>query len=108
IRSMRILRQIFLYRTLYLLLFPTFILLAIFNLIPFFMAFATSLTRYEVGTPPEFIGLQNYLDFFGDPTLWISFRNMAFLTAFAVMVTIIVPLTVAKLIFSLSFASPRA
>jgi raffinose/stachyose/melibiose transport system permease protein len=102
------LRQIYPHRALYLLLFPTFILLAIFNLIPFFMAFATSLTRYEVGTTPEFIGLQNYLGFFGDPTLWISFRNMAFLTAFAVMVTIIVPLTVAKLIFSLSFTSPRA
>src|SRR5690242_11256999 len=93
------------HRALYVLLLPTFILLAIFNLIPFFMAFGTSLTRYEVGATPEFIGLQNYFDFFRDPTLWFSFRNMAFLTAFAVVVTIIVPLTVAKLIFSLSFTS---
>src|SRR4051812_35899074 len=96
------------HRALYLLLLPTLILLGVFNLIPFVLAFATSLTRYEVGTAPEFVALQNYLDYFRDPTLLVSFRNMAFLTGFAVLVTIVVPLTVAKLIFTLSFSSPRA
>jgi raffinose/stachyose/melibiose transport system permease protein len=105
---MRTLREIFRHRALYLLLLPTFILLSIFNLIPFVLAFATSLTRYEVGAPADFVGLQNYFEYFRDPTLWISFRNMLFLTAFAVAATIIVPLTVAKLIFTLSFSSPRA
>jgi raffinose/stachyose/melibiose transport system permease protein len=104
---MNTIRRIFQHRALYLLLLPTFILLGVFNLIPFILAFATSLTRYEVGTSPDFVGLQNYLDYFRDPTLLVSFRNMAFLTGFAVLVTIVVPLTVAKLIFTLSFSSPR-
>src|SRR2546423_660864 len=96
------------HRTLYLLLLPTFLLLAIFSLIPFVLAFITSLCQYEVGEPPSFVGLSNYVEYLHDPTLWISFRNMLFLTTFAVIVTIVVPLTVAKLIFTLSFSSPRA
>jgi len=89
-------------RALYLLLLPTFLLLSIFNVVPFVLAFAASFTRYEVGESPEFIGLANYRDYLSDPTLFISFRNMLFLTSFAVVMTIVVPLTVAKLIFSLS------
>src|SRR5438105_5144972 len=90
------------HRALYLLLLPTFLLLSIFSLVPFVLAFATSLCEYEVGESPKFVGLANYREYFSDQTLLISFSNMLFLTTFAVIVTIIVPLTIAKLIFSLS------
>src|SRR5262245_61724820 len=90
------------YRTLYVLLLPTFLLLSIFSLVPFGLAFATSLCQYEVGESPVFVGLANYREYFTDQTLLISFSNMLFLTTFAVVVTVIVPLTIAKLIFSLS------
>ncbi|HZZ41742.1 MAG TPA: sugar ABC transporter permease [Tepidisphaeraceae bacterium] len=95
------------YVPLYLILFPTFLLLAIFCLIPFIWAFVTSFYEYEVGAPAHFVGLSNYSTYlFHDHTLGESLGNMAFLTLFAVVVTVIVPLTIAKLIFSLS--SPRA
>jgi len=94
------------YRPLYFLLLPTFLLLSVFSLVPFLLAFATSLCQYEVGESPTFVGLANYREYFTDQTLLISFSNMLFLTTFAVVATVIVPLTIAKLIFSLS--SPRA
>ena len=91
---------------LYALLAPTFILLAVFSLVPFAVAFITSFYDYEVGGDSRFIGLANYAEYFRDYTFVESFRNMLFLTAFSVVMVIVVPLTVAKLIFSLS--SPRA
>ncbi len=87
---------------LYVLLLPSFALLAVFCLVPFVWAFTTALYRFEVGEAPVFVGLANYQRYLRDPTLWISFSNMIFLTGFAVAVTVVIPLTVAKLIFSLS------
>ena len=94
--------SIFNNRALYLLLLPTFLLLSVFSLIPFVLAFSTSLCRYEVGETPVFVGLSNYREYVSDPTLLPSFRNMIFLTGIAVIIVMIVPLVVAKLIFSLS------
>ncbi len=87
---------------LYALISPTFILLAVFSVVPFVIAFATSMYDYEVGGEAKFIGLANYREYMHDYTLLASFGNMLFLTAFAVVVVAVVPLTVAKLIFSLS------
>jgi len=87
---------------LYATLAPTFILLAVFCLVPFVIAFATSFFDYEVGGEAKFVGLSNYAEYVHDYTFWQSFGNMAFLTAFAVVVVMVVPLVVAKLIFSLS------
>lgn len=87
---------------LYALLAPTFILLAVFCLVPFAVAFITSFYDYEVGGESRFIGLANYAEYLRDYTFLESFRNMLFLTAFHVVAVIVVPLVVAKLIFSLS------
>ena len=88
--------------SLYALLAPTFILLAIFSLVPFIVAFLTSFYDYEVGGESTFVGLANYTEYLGDYTFWPSLFNMMLLTAFHVIVVMIVPLTIAKLIFSLS------
>ncbi|HEV2292429.1 MAG TPA: sugar ABC transporter permease [Tepidisphaeraceae bacterium] len=87
---------------LYAILAPAFILLAIFSLVPFVIAISTSFFDYEVGGDATFIGLSNYLEYFHDYTFWKSFGNMFFLTGFHVVAVMIVPLAVAKLIFSLS------
>ena len=87
---------------LYVLIAPTFILLGVFSLIPFMIAFATSFYDYEVGGESKFVGLANYLEYAGDYTFLESFRNMLFLTGFHVLCVMVVPLVVAKLIFSLS------
>lgn len=86
----------------YILLLPTFILLSIFNFTPFFWAFSKSFYEFEIGEEPTFVGFLNYIDYFNDPTFIPSFRNMIFLTVCAVIITIIFPLGIAKLIFSLS------
>ncbi|HYO09168.1 MAG TPA: sugar ABC transporter permease [Tepidisphaeraceae bacterium] len=86
---------------LYALLAPTFILLAIFSLVPFAVAFLTSFYDYEIGGDSRFVGLANYREYLRDDTFGESFRNMLLLTAIHVVAVIVVPLTVAKLIFSL-------
>jgi raffinose/stachyose/melibiose transport system permease protein len=86
----------------YALLLPTLGLLGVFTFVPMLWAFTTSLFEYEVGGDAQWVGLANYAEFFtDDPTFLISFRNMFFLTAFAVGVRLVVPLVVAKLIISL-------
>jgi len=89
---------------LYLLVAPTFVLLAVFSVVPFVWAFGKSFYEFEIGEQPRFVGLANYGEYFRDVTFAQSFGNMLFLTGFAVCVVIVVPLTVAKLIFSLSSA----
>jgi len=89
------------YISCYLLLLPTYVLVSVFSFVPFIWAFSKSFYRYEVGGESEFIGFANYLEYFSDPTFGPSFYHMGFLTAFAVVVGIVVPLIVAKLIFSL-------
>ena len=87
---------------LYALIAPTFLLLATFSLVPFVIAILTSFFNYEVGGHAKFVGLSNYLEYFHDYTFWKSFGNLMFLVTFQVIVVMIVPLVVAKLIFSLS------
>ncbi len=83
------------------LVLPTLALLGVFTFTPMIWAFSKSLTRYEIGEDPEWVGVSNYREYLSDPTFLASFANMLFLTAFAVLVRLIVPLTVAKLIISL-------
>lgn len=84
------------------LLLPTFILLGVFTFIPFVWAFTTSFYELEVGGESKFVGFENYLAFFNDPTFWPSLAHMVFLTIFGVVVVMVFPLLYAKLIFSLS------
>jgi len=91
----------------YLLLLPTFVLLAVFTFIPFVWAFSTSFYAYEIGGDSRFVGLQNYVTFFRDPTFWPSLGHMAFLTLFGVGVVMVFPLVYAKLIHSLSSERAR-
>lgn len=87
---------------LYGLLAPTFVLLAIFSLIPFVIAIVTSFFDYEVGGSATFVGLANYREYVHDYTFAESFGNLLFFCTFSVVAVMIVPLVVAKLIFSLS------
>lgn len=80
---------------------PTFALLAVFSLVPFVWAFATSFYEYEVGGDSRFVGLANYAEYLHDPTLISSFANLLFLTVFGLIVVWTSPLLIAKLIFSL-------
>lgn len=85
----------------YAMLTPTFALLAVFSLVPFLWAFVTSFYDYEVGGESRFVGMANYVEYFSDPTLLISIKNLLFMTLFGVAVVMTAPLIVAKLIFAL-------
>jgi raffinose/stachyose/melibiose transport system permease protein len=93
--------------SLYALLTPTIVLLAVFSLVPFVWAFLTSFYDYEVGGESRFVGLANYAEYLHDPTLVPSFANLLFLTVFGCLVTVTFPLAIAKLIFSLSSERAR-
>src|SRR4051812_18910144 len=85
----------------YAMLTPTFALLAIFSLVPFVWAFATSFYDYEVGGDSKFVGLANYSEYLSDPTFLSSFKNLVIFAVAGVVVVMTAPLIIAKLIFSL-------
>ena len=57
---------------------PTVAGLYLFNLYPIFGSFYFSLTKWDPMTSPEFIGLANYVRFFGDRTLGLELFNTLF------------------------------
>ncbi len=104
---MKHVKRIFAALPLYGLLSPTIGLLAIFSLVPFLWAFWTSFFEYEVGGESKYVGLANYVEFLHDPTTIPSLLNMAALTVFGLVVTLVFPLFVAKMIFNLSSERAR-
>ncbi len=84
----------------YLFLLPNLLGFLIFMAVPLALSFYYSLTRYDLLTEPQFIGLQNYWDALGftvkdgvlqanDPDFWLALRNTA---VYAVgMLTITLP-----------------
>lgn len=61
-------------RAAYLFLSPWLVGLAVFWLIPIVASFLLSLSDYEIITPPEWVGLENYRDMIDDRTFWVSIR----------------------------------
>ncbi len=92
---------------LYGLVAPTFLLLAVFSLVPFLWAFWTSFSDYEVGGESKWVGLANYQEYLSDPTFLPSFGNMALLTLFHIGTVLVGPLFVARMIFGLSSERAR-
>ena len=81
----------------YLFLLPSIIIFVSFYLWPIISVLATSFTKYNGYTSPEWIGLRNYLRLFGMSSFQISIRNMlswsliaaTFHVAFGVLVALI-------------------
>jgi N,N'-diacetylchitobiose transport system permease protein len=77
----------------YLLLIPTVLVLLLGMGYPLIWQVVTSLQNYglaqQFGKPADFVGLQNYIDLAGDPTLWIVVGKsllFCFATAFLTLV----------------------
>jgi N,N'-diacetylchitobiose transport system permease protein len=77
----------------YLLLIPTVLVLLLGMGYPLIWQIVTSLQNYglaqQFGKPAEFVGLQNYVELAGDPTLWIVVGKsllFCFATAFLTLV----------------------
>lgn len=67
----------------YVLLAPALLLILVFIAYPFCLGIWMSLTNKLVGTPGEFIGLDNYRRLFASDIFWTAFGNTIFFTTMA-------------------------
>lgn len=78
---------------------PWLIGLMIFTLYPILASFWYSLTSYDVVSPPQFIGLTNYVQLFTtDPLFFRSVGNTAFYALIAVPLSLLISTVVALLL----------
>src|SRR3954465_5070048 len=68
----------------YLFLAPFFLGLLFFILGPVVAAFAISFTSWDLLSPPQWIGLENYQDLMADRIFWIALKNTVYFTAVSV------------------------
>jgi len=82
----------------YLFILPTFIGFIIFVLGPIISAVGLSFTSYDVLSPPQFIGLENYTQLLKDPRLRVVYGNTALFTVLAVTFNLGIALILAVLL----------
>ena len=81
----------------YLFLAPFFIGLLFFIVGPVFAAFAISFTSWDLLSPPQWVGLDNYRELADDRLFWIALKNTLYFTGVSVPVTLILALGLAAL-----------
>jgi multiple sugar transport system permease protein len=82
----------------YLFILPTFIGFLVFIIGPIIAAIFLSFTSYDILTPPQLVGIQNYIKLTIDPRLRTVYANTFFLTILAVTGNNLVGLFLAVLI----------
>ncbi|MFN8489636.1 MAG: sugar ABC transporter permease [Caldilineaceae bacterium] len=82
----------------YLFILPTFIGYTVFIIGPILAAIGFSLTSYDILSPPEFNGIQNYKDLLTDTRLHIVYWNTIYFTLVAVTLNVGIGLLLAVLI----------
>lgn len=82
----------------YLFILPTFIGYTAFIIGPILAAIGFSLTSYDILSPPEFVGLENYTNLFSDPRLQKVYLNTVYFTVVAVSLNVGIGLLLAVLI----------
>lgn len=89
------------YRTIYLWLVPTFLLLFLFNYYPAFSALYHSLFQWNGANVKLFIGVSNFVEMWHDPLWWDSFWHLMIMTVALVLINLTFPLGAAAMIFHL-------
>lgn len=87
-------------RTAFLLAAPAHVLLAVALTIPAFYIFWLSLNESTFGTQLTFVGLQNYIDVFSDPSFWNAAKNTFVVVNGIVYVEIVLATLIAALMAS--------
>lgn len=106
-RIVRTLRQAWRARYLYLLIVPTFALLAIFSYYPVFSGLYHAFFRWD-GYHSTYIGLENFRRFFfNDPALIQGFKNLFIILVFQLAAHLTMPMFVAWLIYRLPHTGAR-
>lgn len=84
-------------------LLPAILLALIFDYYPAFSGLYLSTTNtMEIGIPARWIGLQNYVSLFTNPTFIDSLWHMAVLAVAGIVIGTVVPFLVAEMIFHLT------
>lgn len=89
------------YRTAYLWLVPTFLLLFIFNYYPAGSALYHSLYQWNGANIKIFVGFSNFVELWHDSLWWDSFTHLMILTVALVAINLTFPLGAAAMIFHL-------
>lgn len=83
----------------YLFVLPWIISLLVFTAYPVIASFYFAFTRYTVLTPPQFIGVENFVTMFtSDALYWRAVWNTAYFTFFSVPLGLLVALVLALLL----------
>jgi len=82
----------------YVYILPAALIIFIFHILPILYTAILSLYKYEVPSPPEFIGLKNYSRIINDATFWLSLKNTVFYAVFTIPTTIVISLFIALLL----------
>ncbi|WP_308164525.1 sugar ABC transporter permease [Agromyces sp. ISL-38] len=82
-------------------LVPGLVLVTVIVLIPLGWNVYLSFTEWRGIRPPVFIGLENWVELFGDQTFWASFRNSVAMIVAMVVLPTVVGLVLAALLFDL-------
>ena len=82
----------------WLFIFPWVIGFVLLDLVPYLFALVISFTKWDVGHPPEFIGLRNFQGAFTDPLVGKSLWNTLYYTVLHVPGSTLIALAVAGLL----------
>ena len=66
--------------------------------VPALLTFALAFYRYNALAAPQWVGLGNFQDIFGDPLLWVALRNSLYFLFLAVPLQVLLALTLALLL----------
>ncbi len=80
---------------------PALALLCVFCLYPVISAFYHSFTDWDGGIHASFIGVQNYVEIFGDRLFWISLLNVIILTVVGMIIGNAASIFLAELMYNL-------
>lgn len=79
-------------------LLPNVIGFVMFMLVPVVATFVLSFMKYDMLTPPKFIGLQNYIDMAKDPIVWEVTKNTLIYTVLTVPIGMCLSLLLAVML----------
>lgn len=77
---------------------PNLVLFLVFTAYPVVYGLYLSFFNYNILTPAEYVGFQNYIDFFQDPLTGKILRNTAYFTLGAAIPSVVLPLIIAVLL----------
>lgn len=77
---------------------PFLVFFAVFEIYPIFQGLYISLTKWDLATPPQFVGLTNYINLRTDTLFWTALRNTAFFASLNAPLAVIIPLGLAILV----------